>query len=429
MPADDNAAIAAVDKPANTKSAAHSERLHAYAKLLLEVGVNLQPGQKLLLRAPTDALELARIVVDQAYRRGSPFVEVIWNDDSVTRSRFLHAPDDSFSTISRHRAQLMIDLANEGAASLAITSEDPDMLAGVDQSRMASYLKAWRPAIKPYYDIAMRDGVAWSVGAAAAPAWAKRVFPHLGTDEAVHELWKQIFAATRVTADDPVAAWREHASVLGRVKERLNSKRYAALRFRGPGTDLRVGLADGHRWDGGTSHTPDGTPFMANMPTEEVFTAPHRARVDGVVTATKPLAHSGTIIDGFELRFENGVVVSATARQGQATLDQILSADEGARRLGEVALVPASSPIAKTGVLFYETLFDENAASHIALGRAYDSTVEGARGMSDDEKLAAGLNQSLTHVDFMIGSAQVDVDGEADDGTLEPVMRAGEWVA
>lgn len=407
---------------------AMSERLRTYAELLLKVGVNLQPGQKLLLRTSTDAIELTHIVVEMAYQLGCPLVEVIWNDDGVTRSRFLHGPEGSFSTISPHRAQMMIDLANEGAASLAIASEDPDLLAGTEPSRMAAYLKAWRPAIKPYYDIAMRDGVAWSVGAAAAPAWAKRVFPELDTAAAVEKLWEQIFAATRVLAEDPLAAWRDHAASLGEAKGRLNEKRYAALRFTGPGTDLRVGLADGHRWDGGVSRTPKGVEFMANMPTEEVFTAPHLAKVDGVVRATKPLAHSGTVIDDFELRFEAGAVVSATAGQGQAALDEILATDDGARRLGEVALVPASSLIAKTGVLFYETLFDENAACHIALGRAYGFTVDGSEAMSDDEKRAAGMNQSLTHVDFMIGSDQIDIDGETRDGRLEPVMRAGEWV-
>jgi len=402
--------------------------LRTYAELLLKVGVNLQPGQKLLLRTSTEALELTRILTDLAYQMGSPFVEVMWSDDGVTRSRFLHGPENSFSIISEHRAQTMIDLAKEGAASLAIGTEDPDMLAGTDPKRMAAYLGAWRPALKPYYELAMTDRIAWSVAAAAAPAWAKRVFPQLSASAAVDKLWDAIFEATRVTAPDPIAAWSEHAATLGEAKGKLNEKNYQALHLKGPGTDLRVGLAEGHRWDGGVSCTPDGTRFMANMPTEEVFTAPHSAKVDGVVRATKPLAYNGTVIDDFELRFEDGAVVSARAGQGQGALDQILATDEGSRRLGEVALVPASSPIAATGVLFYETLFDENAACHIALGKAYGLTVAGSGDMNDEQKRAVGMNDSLVHVDFMIGSDQIDIDGELQGGRLEPVMRAGEWV-
>ena len=408
---------------------AGNERLRSYAELLLKVGVNLQAGQKLLIRTSTEAVELTRMVTELAYKLGSPYVEVMWSDDSVTRSRFLHGPEGSFSTISPQRAQMMIDLAKEGAASLAIVADDPDMLAGTDPKRMASYLESWRPKLKPYYDLAMNDAIAWCVAAAASPAWALRVFPQLSTAAAVDKLWDAIFDATRITTPDPVAAWREHADTLLQAKSKLNEKRYKALHFKGPGTDLRVGLAEGHVWDGGDSRSAAGHRFMANVPTEEVFTAPHRARVDGVVRATKPLAYNGTIIDDFELRFEGGAVVEARAGKGQEALDEILATDEGSKRLGEVALVPASSPIAKTGVLFYETLFDENAACHIALGQAYGVTVEGSGGMTDEEKAAVGMNDSLTHVDFMIGSDQIDIDGELPDGSFEAVMRSGEWAA
>src|SRR5690606_11658033 len=237
-----------------------------------------------------------------------------------------------------------------------------------------------------------------------------------------------IFHAVRLDTEDPEAAWRAHAQQLVSARERLNSRGFAALRFKGPGTDLRVGLAEGHRWDGGSSCTPAGDRFIANMPTEEVFTAPHRERVDGVVRASKPLAYAGTLIEDFELTFEGGEVVSAVAGKGQEALDQILAADPGARRLGEVALVPVWSPIARMGLLFYQTLYDENAASHIALGQGYAMTLHGGAKMSVEERRAAGLNESLTHVDFMIGSADMDVDGETPTGEVVPVMRAGEWV-
>ncbi|MFO7545776.1 MAG: aminopeptidase [Trueperaceae bacterium] len=409
-------------------NASFEDRLTAYAELLVRVGVNVQPGQKLLVRASTESAPLVRKVAEIAYRIGSPLVDVHWNDDGVTRARFLHGPEGSFSTITEWRAKAMIQLAEEGAASLAITSDDPDMLAGTDPDRFSAYVKAWRPAVKPYSDLAMNDRIAWSVAAAAAPAWAKRVFPDLSEADAVAKLWDAIFAATRIDEPDPVGAWRAHTDRLKAMKGRLNEQRFAALRFRAPGTDLRVGLADGHVWDGGVSRTPDGTEFVANMPTEEVFTAPHRAQVDGVVRASMPLSYNGTIIDDFELTFEAGRVVKANAGTGQKALDNILDTDEGSRRLGEVALVPASSPIAKTGLLFLETLFDENAACHIALGKAYGLTVRGSDDMTPEQRAEVGMNESLSHVDFMIGSPEMDVDGERADGELVPVLREGEWV-
>ena len=403
------------------------QRLNAYAELLVKVGVNVQPGQKLIVRASTAAVELTRKVVELAYKAGSPFVEVMWADDGVTRARFAHGPDGSFDIVPHYRADGLNQLASEGAASLSIVASDPDMLRGTDPRRYATYLAAWRPLVKPFTDLSMSDSIAWCVAAAASPAWARRAFPGLPEEQALDALWNAIFAATRIDTPDPVAAWSHHAAGLKVAKDKLNHSRFSALRFRGPGTELTVGLADGHVWDGGSSTNKEGTTFIANMPTEEVFTAPHRARVDGTVRATKPLSYNGNMIDGFWLRFAEGKVVEAHADVGQDALDSILDTDEGSRRLGEVALVPASSPIERAGVLFYETLFDENAACHIALGRAYDSTVSGSRTMDQQGREAAGMNSSLSHVDFMIGSAEVDVDGVLADGSTRPVMRRGEW--
>lgn len=405
------------------------DRLDSYAELLVRVGVNLQPGQKLIVRANVDDAPLVRKVVDIAYSLGSPFVEVFWSDGPVTRSRFLKGPEGSFDIIPEYRAEGMIKLAEEGAASLAITSEDPDLLAGVDPQNVAAFQAAWRKAVRPYMNLSMSDSIAWCVAGAASAGWATKAFPDLKEQEAVEALWQAIFTATRITTDDPVNRWREHNEQLRTMREKLNERRYAAVHFKGPGTDLRVGLADGHRWDGGESRTEAGTTFVANMPTEEVFTAPHRERVDGVVKASMPLSYNGTLIDDFTLTFEGGKVVKAVAGKGQKVLDTILGTDEGARRLGEVALVPASSPIAQAGILFLNTLFDENAASHVALGRGYEMTVEGAAGMGEEEKRATGLNDSLTHVDFMIGSAEMDVDGVKQDGSTEQLMRQGAWVS
>lgn len=405
-----------------------ADRLRAYAELLVRSGVQLEPGQGLLIRAQTEAAPLVRLVAEVAYRLGSPQVEVSWGDDGLTRARFAHAPAGSFTRVSQWRADGYLAMAEQGFASLAIACDDPDLLVGTEPESFATYVQAWQRANRGYQAIAMNDGIAWCVAAYAGSAWARKVFPEASEGEARASLWDAIFAAVRLDEPDPVSAWQQHGDALKARAARLSARRYAALRFRGPGTDLRVGLADGHRWEGGGAVTTGGRPFIPNMPTEEVFTAPHRDRVDGVVRASMPLSNGGTVIDDFTLRFEGGRVVEATAGKGQAALNRILDTDEGARHLGEVALVPASSPIARSGVLFFETLFDENAASHIALGRAYPPTVEGGSDMSEEQARAAGLNDSLTHVDFMIGSAGMDVDGETADGGLESVMRAGEWV-
>lgn len=408
-------------------SATFQDRLHAYAELLVRVGVNIQSGQKLIIRGSTEAAPLVRECAAIAYQLGSPYVDVHWNDDGVTRARFLHGPEGSFGIVPEYKAQGLTALAEEGAASLSIIADDPDALAGTDPERFATFLKVWRGATKRLSELTMRDAVPWSVAAAAAPAWAKRVFPELSEDEAVARLWDAIFSATRMDLPDPVAAWREHNDVLKAKRHALNEHRFASLHLRGPGTDLTVGLADDHLWDGGGSTSERGIDFVANMPTEEVFTAPHRERVDGVVRASMPLSYNGQMIEDFELRFENGAVVEARAGKGQGALDGILATDEGARRLGEIALVPASSPIARTGLLFLETLFDENAACHLALGRAYPTNLAGSQGMTREEQAAKGLNDSLAHVDFMFGSAELDVDGIKADGSVVPVMRAGEW--
>lgn len=410
-------------------SPSFNDRLEAYADLLVRVGVNVQPGQKLLVRANVDDAPLVRKVVDIAYSIGSPFVEVFWGDGQVSRSRFLKGPAGSFGIIPEYRAEGMNRLALEGAASLAITSEDPDVFAGVDPENVATFQKAWMNAVKPYRQQSMSDAIQWCVAGAASAGWATKAFPHLAQQDAVDALWQAIFTATRITAADPVGEWRKHNEDLRAQKEKLNARRYSSVHFKGPGTDLVVGLADGHKWDGGVSYNPAGAAFVANMPTEEVFTAPHSQRVNGYVRASMPLSYNGTLIDDFTITFENGKAVKAVAGKGQSVLDSILDTDEGARHLGEVALVPASSPIAQAGILFLNTLFDENAASHIALGRGYPTTVEGATSMSEEQARATGLNESSVHVDFMIGSAEMDVDGILQDGTAEPLQRKGAWVS
>jgi aminopeptidase len=277
-------------------------------------------------------------------------------------------------------------------------------------------------------ELITRHDINWTIVSCATPAWAKAVFPDLPQDEAMRRLWDAIFAASRADQPDPVAAWKEHDAKLHTWAERMNQSRFSALHFKGPGTDLKVGLADDHLWLGGGTTAGNGRYCIPNMPTEEVFTTPHKDRVEGQVTSTKPLSHQGTMIEGIKVRFEGGRIVEAHASRGEQVLQRMIDTDDGARRLGEVSLVPHSSPIAASGLLFNNTLYDENAACHIALGQAYSNCVKDGDKLKSEELAARGANDSLIHVDWMIGSGKIDVDGITADGKAEPVMRQGEWV-
>jgi aminopeptidase len=314
-----------------------------------------------------------------------------------------------------------------GAARLAVVGDDPALLAAQDPVKVGRANRARSKAYKPALELITDFAINWTIVAAATPAWAQAVFPADTPEMALAKLWDAIFAASRVIGADPVADWAAHNDALHARKALLNGKRFAALHFRGPGTDLRVGLADGHEWNGGSAQAQNGIVCNANIPTEEVFTTPHAMRCDGFVRSTKPLSHQGTMIEGIEVRFGEGRVVEARASKGQDVLTQLLDTDEGARRLGEVALVPHSSPISQSGLLFQNTLFDENAASHIALGQAYSKCIVGGGAMDENELARRGANRSLIHVDWMIGSAEIDVDGIAANGEAAPLMRKGEW--
>lgn len=409
-------------------SLSFEQKLANYAELAVRIGAGLQSGQRLLVQSPVECAPLARAIVRAAYAAGASFADVRWDDDDVVLARFSLAPEGSFDTISKWRVDAELETADAGGAVISIRATDPNLLASVDSSRVAAHQRALGAYRKPYMQRVMTNSLNWNLVTAPVQAWAQRMFPDLAPEAAVAAQWDAIFAATRADRDNPVELWRQHNADLRRRKELLTSKQYRALHFKGGETDLTVGLADDHVWGGGSSFTPSGIEFTANIPTEEVWTAPHRDRVDGVVVSTKPLSYSGVLLDGIRIRFEHGRIVEASARSGESVLKQLLDTDEGARRLGEVALVPHSSPISRSGLFFYNTLYDENAASHIAIGSAYRFNVKGGEGMTTDEFAAKGGNDSLTHVDWMIGSAEMDVDGVRADGEREPVMRAGEFV-
>ncbi|WP_022800925.1 aminopeptidase [Deinococcus ficus] len=404
------------------------EKLRNYARLAVRVGLGVKPGQRVLVQAPVETAKLARLVVREAYAAGASFVDVRWDDDDVQLARFELAPDGTFDTISRWRVDAETETADAGGAVIAIRATNPNLLANVDAKRVSTYQKAWATYRQPYSAQVMTNRLNWNLISAPVADWAALMFPDASAEEAVEKQWDAIFAATRADLPDPVAAWEEHLAHLKGRREALNAKQYAALHFRGGETDLTVGLADNHLWGGGAADTTGGITFTANIPTEEVWTAPHRERVDGVVVSTKPLSYSGVLIDGIRIEFRDGRIVDASARQGEAALKEMISTDEGSHRLGEVALVPHSSPISRSGLFFYNTLYDENAASHIAIGRAYRFNVAGGVDMTDEQFAQAGGNDSLTHVDWMIGSDQIDVDGITKDGNREPVMRGGEFV-
>ena len=404
------------------------EKLRNYARLAVRVGVGVKPGQRLLVQAPVETAQLARLVVREAYAAGASFVDVRWDDDDVQLARFELAPDGTFEQISRWRVDAEIETAEAGGAVLAIRATNPNLLGSVDAERVATHQRTLAAYRRPYTAQVMTNRLNWNLISAPVSGWAELMFPDANAEQAVAQQWDAIFAATRADQPDAVALWEAHLGDLKRRRDLLTDKQYAALHFRGGGTDLTVGLADDHVWGGGAADTPGGITFTANIPTEEVWTAPHRERVDGTVVSTKPLSYNGTLIDGIRIEFSGGRITKASAEQGESALLKMIDTDEGSHRLGEVALVPHSSPISRSGLFFFNTLYDENAASHIAIGSAYRFNVKGGVDMTLEDFLAAGGNDSLTHVDWMIGSGEMDVDGVAKDGTREPVMRAGEFV-
>jgi aminopeptidase len=407
--------------------------LKKYADISIKVGLNLQPRQRLILHhlryggVPIQTAPLVRELAASAYRAGASLVDVLWRDDDIKLIRFEYAPQDSFEEYPSWQAEGILKVIENGGAMLTVNANDPDLLEGKDPELVDTQQKAFLKHWDPIRNHISQNTMNWSMLACPIEGWAKKVFPEKKKDEQIPALWDALFKICRVYEEDPIAAWQEHINNLGKRGEYLNQKAYKMLHYRAPGTDLRVGLPEGHVWRSAGFKTASGLPFTANVPTEEIFTLPDNRFIEGKVSSARPLSYTGNVIDDFSLTFKDGKVIDFSAKQGEQVLDNLLKTDEGASMLGEVALVPNSSPISQSGLLFYDTLLDENASCHLALGSAYRFSLDGGEKLSTDEFSARGGNSSLVHVDFMIGSGKMDIDGELPDGKIEPVMRKGEW--
>jgi len=398
-----------------------------YAELALKTGVNLQKNQALMINAPIEGAEFTKIVARKAYEMGAKEVHINWADDELTLLKYENAPDEVIENFPEWKVMLQNGYAEDGAAVLSIRSTNPDLLKDIDPERVAKAQKAAGEALKKFRSYTMNDRIAWSIISIPSGDWAQKVFPDKSREEAIESLWDAIVKIVRVDKDDPIEAWKEHNETLKNAREVLNEKNYKKLIFKAPGTDLEIELPEGHIWKGGSAHTEKGTEFNPNMPTEEVFSMPHKYGVNGTVSSTKPLNYGGSVIDNFTLTFKDGKVVDFKAEQGGNVLKHLLDSDEGSRRLGEVALVPHESPVSQSGLIFYNTLFDENASCHIALGKAYPTNMKDGSSMNEEQLDQHGVNDSLVHVDFMIGSENLDIDGVKHNGTTEAVFRNGTW--
>lgn len=403
------------------------ENLDKYAQLIVEVGINVQQSHTVVLQISVEQAPLARLITKKAYELKAAEVIVEWSDEEIQKEFLTNATFDRIQNFPQYKIQQANEWIEKGASRISVISSDPQALADVDSQRVAAYQKAAGKGLVNLRKATQSNKVSWTVVAAAGENWAKRVFPELSTDEAVKTLWEEIFKTTRVDRKDPIAAWKEHDEALEKKADTLNQQQFAALHYQAPGTDLTIGLPENHLWEGAGSFNSRGEKFIANMPTEEVFTAPDSQKVNGVIASTKPLSYAGTIISGMNFTFENGKVVDFSAEKGQDVLEQLLETDEGAKYLGEVALVPDPSPISQSGIIFFNTLFDENASNHLALGSAYAFNLQGGTEMDEQELKERGLNSSQTHVDFMVGSNQMSIDGIKKDGTVIPVFRNGDW--
>ena len=403
--------------------------IDAYAQVLVSQGLNVKKGQEVVIKAPVEAHAFTRCIVQKAYDAGAGHVTVMYRDDQVSRLTYNACEKSFFEKVPEYERLKMDTLAEEGACFLFLTGRNPSVFEDVDPSKMSQEALTFNKACKAYRNGLDMGRNVWCIAGVPQVGWAQKVFPEDSTEEAMYKLWRSILYVSRVLEDDADEAWQTHNAAFKKNLRFLNEKKFDSLRYSSSnGTDFTVGLPKGHIWEGGAAQTVDGHRFFPNIPTEEVFTTPDRLRCDGVVYSALPLVHSGVIIKDFWIKFKEGKVEDFDAQQGREQLRQIIETAEGADRLGEVALVSKNTPIRESGILFYETLYDENASCHLALGHGFPECMEGGLNMSKDELQAVGVNQSHTHVDFMIGSDDLTITGIDENGEETRIFVNGQWV-
>ncbi|MCP0886102.1 aminopeptidase [Ligilactobacillus sp. WILCCON 0076] len=402
------------------------KKLQKYAELIVKVGVNVQKDQAVVLYISITQHELAHLIISEAYKAGASEVIVEWRDTFNDQQFLTYASEKRLESIPDYITTKAEYIVSKKAARISVLSEDPNAYANIDQTRIAKNQAATGKALLPVRKATQNNELSWTVVGAADIQWAKKVFPFLDEKDAVARLWEEIFKTCRIDSKDPIAAWHEHDKNLRTKADWLNHEQFDSLHYYSPQTDFKVGLPENHIWEAAGSFNSDNVEFMANMPTEEVFTAPDCHRIDGYIVSTKPLSYAGNILEDMKFTFKNGQVVTATAKKGQAVLDNLLKLP-GAKSLGEVSLVPDPSPISQSGITFFNTLFDENASDHLALGSSYPTNIQNGTTMTDNELLNHGMNVSETHVDFMVGSSSMNIDGIKKDGSVKAIFRNGDW--
>ncbi|MBU5484710.1 aminopeptidase [Clostridium sp. MSJ-11] len=406
----------------------HIETFKKYARLAVKTGVNLQKGQTLVISAPVECVEFVRLIVDIAYDEGARDVVLNWKDDLISKTRYLKAPEEIFEEMPQWQKDFYLHYSRGGAAFLSISASDPEVLKEVDPNRISKFQKTSSIALREHQERLMSNKNPWSIISIPTKSWAKKVFPGISEEGAVKNLWDAIFKIVRVDKEDPVAAWNAHKENLKKSLDFLNSNSFKYLQYKNSiGTDVKVELPEGHLWLGGGDFTPEGVEFIANMPTEEVFTLPLKTGVNGTLVSSKPLNYNGNLIENFALTFKDGKIVDYKAEKGYESLKTLIDTDEGSHYLGEVALVPYDSPISNSNIIFFNTLYDENASCHFAIGKAYPVCIKGGENMSDEELQKSGVNDSLTHVDFMVGTKDLSIMGITHDGKEVPVFKNGNW--
>lgn len=406
----------------------NDEILRKYAKLSVSIGVNVQPNQILVIKSPVECFNFTRMIVDEAYKVGAKEVVVHWSDEECGKLKYLNSPMEVFESYPDWMKDSMLTYAKEGACFLSISASNPELLKDVDPAKIAASQKTSSIATKEFSERLMSNKNSWSVIAIPTKGWATKVFPNISEEEAMNKLWENIFKIVRVDKDDPIEAWNYHKKTLIEKINYLNNKNFKALHYTNSlGTDLNLELVDNHLWVGGAEYTPEGIEFIANMPTEEIFSMPKKTGVNGKVFSSKPLNYGGNLINNFSLTFKDGRVIDFDAKEGYESLKSLINIDEGSHYLGEVALVPFDSPISNSNIVFFNTLYDENASCHLALGKSYNLCIKDGVTKTTEKVLALGGNDSLTHVDFMIGTSDLSITGIGFDGSETPIFVNGNW--